>query len=74
MEIFWFGCDSGSNADEYRRRPRYFAGQRLRSMRGSIIDARPAYPQVLHLDIRDSAGEHWCLISHGAESTPTDPA
>jgi hypothetical protein len=29
----------------------------LRSMRGSIVDARVAYPDVLHVEIRDSAGE-----------------
>jgi hypothetical protein len=46
----------------------------LRLMRGSIVDARLAYPQVLHVDIRDSAGELWRLITQDAEWTPSDPA
>lgn len=31
----------------------------LRSMRGAIVDAKKAYPDVLHVEIRDSAGELW---------------
>jgi hypothetical protein len=42
-------------------------------MRGSVIDARIAYPQVLHVEIRDSAGELWRLITQDAEWTPVDP-
>ncbi len=42
----------------------------LRAMRGSIIDARIAYPQVLHVEIRDPAGELWRLITQDAEWTP----
>jgi hypothetical protein len=29
----------------------------LRSMRGSIVGARSAYPEVLHVEVRDSSGE-----------------
>ncbi len=46
----------------------------LRSMRGSIVDARIAYPQVLHVDIRDPAGELWRLVTQDAEWTPADPS
>jgi hypothetical protein len=46
----------------------------LRSMRGLIIDARVAYPEVLHVDIKDSAGELWHLATQDAEWSPTDPA
>jgi hypothetical protein len=45
----------------------------LRSMRGSIVDARVAYPQVLHVEIRDSAGELWRLATQDAEWSPVDP-
>ena len=45
----------------------------LRSMRGSIVDARVAYPQVLHVEIRDSAGELWRLATQDAEWSPADP-
>lgn len=46
----------------------------LRSMRGSIIDARLGYPEVLHVEIKDSAGERWLLATQDADWTPTDPS
>jgi hypothetical protein len=45
----------------------------LRSMRGSIVDAKKAYPDVLHVEIRDSAGELWRLATQDAEWSPADP-
>lgn len=45
----------------------------LRSMRGAIVDARLGYPEVLHVEIKDSAGEKWQLAAQDAEWTPTDP-
>jgi len=45
----------------------------LRSMRGAIIDARIAYPEVLHVDIKDSAGELWRLTTQDADWSPPDP-
>lgn len=46
----------------------------LRSMRGPIVDARTAYPDVLHVEVRDSEGELWRLATQDAEWTPNDPA
>lgn len=46
----------------------------LRSMRGSIVGARIAYPQVLHVEIRDSGGELWRLATQDAEWSPADPS
>lgn len=46
----------------------------LRSMRGSIVDARIAYPEILHVEIRDSAGDLWRLATQDAEWSPSDPA
>ena len=46
----------------------------LRSMRGSIVDARIAYPEVLHVEIKDSAGELWQLATQDADWSPSDPA
>jgi hypothetical protein len=46
----------------------------LRSMRGSIVDARIGYPEVLHVEIKDSAGELWHLATQDAEWSPSDPA
>lgn len=42
-------------------------------MRGSIVDAKKAYPDVLHVEIRDSAGEMWRLATQDAEWSPADP-
>jgi len=41
----------------------------LGSMRGSIVDARIAYPEVLHVEIKDSdaeTGELRCKLSDGS--------
>lgn len=46
----------------------------LRSMRGSITDARLAYPEVLHVHVRDHSGGLWRLASQDAEWSPEDPA
>ena len=45
----------------------------LRSMRGPIVDARIAYPDVLHVDVRDSHGDLWRLATQDAEWSPSDP-
>lgn len=45
----------------------------LRSMRGAIVDARIAYPDVLHLEIRDAHGDLWRLATQNAEWSPADP-
>jgi hypothetical protein len=45
----------------------------LRSLRGSIIAARLAYPEVLHLEMRDSAGGTWQLATQDAEYFSADP-
>ena len=44
----------------------------LRTLRGSIIDARLAYPEVLHVEIRDATGL-WRLATQGADWSPSDP-
>lgn len=45
----------------------------LRSLRGSIVGARIAYPEVLHVEVRDSRGELWRLATQDAEWSPADP-
>jgi hypothetical protein len=45
----------------------------LRSLRGSIINARIAYPEVLHIEVRDSRGDLWRLATQDAEWSPADP-
>lgn len=49
-------------------------GNLLRSMHGRIVDARIAYPEILHVEVRDSAGELWKLATQDAEWSPSDPA
>lgn len=45
----------------------------LRSMRGRIVGARLAYPDVLHVDVRDSSGGLWRFATQDAEWSPADP-
>ena len=44
----------------------------LRSLRGEIVTARLGYPEVLHLNIRDSDGDIWHLATQDAEWSPVD--
>jgi hypothetical protein len=46
----------------------------LRAMRGAIVDARVAYPDVLHVEVRDPDGALWRLATQDAEWSPADPA
>jgi hypothetical protein len=46
----------------------------LRQLRGEIVDARIAYPEVLHVEIRDMQGDVWRLATQDAECSPSDPA
>jgi uncharacterized protein DUF6188 len=43
-------------------------------MRGAIVNARIAYPNVLHVEIRDARGDLWRLATQDAEWSPADPA
>lgn len=45
----------------------------LRSLRGEIVDARIAYPEILHVEVRDSSGGLWRLATQDAEWAPSDP-
>jgi hypothetical protein len=38
----------------------------LRTMRGKIVDARIAYPEVLCVEVEDSEGELRCKLSDGS--------
>jgi hypothetical protein len=44
----------------------------LRSMRGSIVAARIAFPDVLQVEVRDSNGDLWRLATQDAEWSPSD--
>jgi hypothetical protein len=43
-------------------------------MRGAIVAARLAYPDVMHFEVRDSAGGTWRFATEDAEFAPTDPS
>lgn len=45
----------------------------LRAMRGAIVAARLGYPEVLHVEVRDSAAGLWRLATQDAEFFPADP-
>ena len=45
----------------------------LEAIRGSIVDARLGYPEVLQLSIRDPQNHIWKLASQDAEFSPRDP-
>lgn len=45
----------------------------LLSMRGQIIDARIAHPDVLHIEVRDARGDLWRLATQDASWSPADP-
>jgi hypothetical protein len=45
----------------------------LRSLRGSIVAVRPAYPNVLHVEVRDSKKDLWRLATQDADWSPSDP-
>ena len=45
----------------------------LRAFRGEIVSARIGYPEVLHLEVRDSRGGQWRLATQDAEWKPADP-
>lgn len=46
----------------------------LRSLRGPIVDARLAHPDVLHVEVRGSDGGVWRLATQDAEWSPSDPS
>lgn len=46
----------------------------LRGLRGKIVDARIAYPEVLHVEVHDEAGEQWRFATQDAEFSPSGPA
>lgn len=45
----------------------------LRALRGPIVDARIAFPEVLHVEVRDAQGDVWCLATQDAQWSPSDP-
>jgi hypothetical protein len=45
----------------------------LRGMRGEIVHAGLAYPEVLHVEVRDSHGALWRFATQDADWNPEDP-
>jgi hypothetical protein len=45
----------------------------LHMMRGEIVDAGPAYPDVLHVEVRDRDGDSWHLGTLDAQWSPSKP-
>jgi hypothetical protein len=45
----------------------------LGRLRGTIVDAAPGYPEVIHLEVKDDDGAVWGFSTWYAEFSPTDP-
>jgi hypothetical protein len=45
----------------------------LEHFRGQILSARPGYPEVIHLKVRDADGGEWGFSTFYAEYSPEDP-
>jgi hypothetical protein len=45
----------------------------LGRFRGTITAAAPGYPEVLHLNLKDAAGDEWTFSTSYAEYSPSDP-
>jgi hypothetical protein len=46
----------------------------LASLEGEIVAAGLAYPEVLHVDVRDRSGGRWRFATQDADWTPADPS
>jgi hypothetical protein len=49
-------------------------GELLKRFRGHIFSARPGYPDVLLLKLRDAGGDEWWFSTFYAEFSPSDPS
>lgn len=45
----------------------------LSRFRGTIVDAAPGYPEVIHIRVKDGDGAVWRFSTWYAEFSPTDP-
>ncbi len=45
----------------------------LPQFRGSIVAAQIAFPDVLHVEVRDAKGDLWKLATQDADWSPSDP-
>lgn len=45
----------------------------LTEFRGPIVAARMAYPEILHVEVRDAHGELWRFATQDADWSPQDP-
>ena len=45
----------------------------LRRFRGVVTSSRPAYPDVLHIDVMDAEGAVWWFGTFEATYSPSDP-
>ncbi|HEX4306369.1 MAG TPA: hypothetical protein VHZ54_10050 [Solirubrobacterales bacterium] len=45
----------------------------LARFRGLVVEVHPAYPETIHLYVRDALHGLWCLATHDAYYSPSDP-
>ena len=46
----------------------------LHCLRGTIMAAHLAYPQILHVEVRNARGDIWRLVTQDASGGPRTPA
>jgi len=46
----------------------------LQALRGEVISAQLAYPEILHMEVKDSEGGIWRFATQDADWLPEDPA
>jgi hypothetical protein len=73
MASFSSDCDNGkrlmATIDDLDVSPSLL----LRGMRGEIVHAGLAYPEVLHVEVRDAQGALWRFSTQDANWSPDDP-
>ncbi len=45
----------------------------LGRFRGTIVEAAPGYPEVIHLYVKDADGDDWSFSTFYADYSPSDP-
>jgi hypothetical protein len=53
--------------------PNVIPADLLSRFRGEVIRARPGYPEVIHLRVKDAKGAEWGFSTFDADFSPSDP-
>jgi hypothetical protein len=53
--------------------PKVSPAELLARVRGIVEDVHPAYPETIHVEVRDGAGDLWRFATHDASYSPSEP-